>query len=311
MDNLLKETMVGLGSFLQKALPSINDDWWAKCVINELTFQQQRRVEEQRIKDLSGLDLAALLRVLDRNWYEISFKMKLPRESRSWVKEMQLIRNRWAHAASSPVPNEDLYRDLDTIQRLLLAIGADEQLLKKLREKKASCLPSPQLGAEESSLQKPQASTEFDVGQIVVLRSNPSVSMPITQIIPGKPENRYIVFHDGKTLTYYASQLQAKEPRKVSREIIPINTFHAYLTALQLRHPGISTLYSLHAARINFVPYQFRPVLKHIRSDRPRLLIADEVGVGKTIEAGLILRELQARRDINSVLIICPKPLVV
>ncbi|MGQ9663271.1 MAG: hypothetical protein ACUVWX_13180 [Kiritimatiellia bacterium] len=34
------------------------------------------------------------------------------------------------------------------------------------------------------------------------------------------------------------------------------------------------------------------------------------VGVGKTIEAGLILRELQARRDIRSVLIVCPRPLV-
>jgi len=59
------------------------------------------------------------------------------------------------------------------------------------------------------------------------------------------------------------------------------------------------------------VPYQFRPVLRFIRADRPRLLIADEVGVGKTIEAGLILRELQARRDIRSVLILCPRPLVV
>jgi ATP-dependent helicase HepA len=51
-------------------------------------------------------------------------------------------------------------------------------------------------------------------------------------------------------------------------------------------------------------------VLKLIQADRPRLLIADEVGVGKTIEAGLILKELQARRDIRSVLVICPKPLV-
>jgi len=50
------------------------------------------------------------------------------------------------------------------------------------------------------------------------------------------------------------------------------------------------------------VPYQFRPVLKLIQSDRPRLLIADEVGVGKTIEAGLILKELQARRELRSVL---------
>ncbi|MEI6704516.1 MAG: helicase-related protein, partial [Deltaproteobacteria bacterium] len=54
----------------------------------------------------------------------------------------------------------------------------------------------------------------------------------------------------------------------------------------------------------------FKPVMKLIRSDRPRILIADEVGVGKTIEAGLILRELQARSDISSVLIICPRPLV-
>jgi len=58
------------------------------------------------------------------------------------------------------------------------------------------------------------------------------------------------------------------------------------------------------------VPYQFRPVLKLIQSDRPRLLIADEVGVGKTIEAGLILKELQARRELRSVLVICPKALV-
>jgi SNF2 family DNA or RNA helicase len=71
-----------------------------------------------------------------------------------------------------------------------------------------------------------------------------------------------------------------------------------------------TSLYSLHAARVNFVPHQFKPVLKLIRSDRPRLLIADEVGVGKTIEAGLILRELQARQDLNSVLIVCPKALV-
>ena len=41
------------------------------------------------------------------------------------------------------------------------------------------------------------------------------------------------------------------------------------------------------------------------------MLIADGVGVGKTIEAGLILRELQARRDMRSILIVCPRPLVV
>ena len=47
-----------------------------------------------------------------------------------------------------------------------------------------------------------------------------------------------------------------------------------------------------------------------IRSDQHRILVADEVGVGKTIEAGLILKELRARTDLSSVLVICPKALV-
>lgn len=153
--------------------------------------------------------------------------------------------------------------------------------------------------------------TEFSIGQIVVPISDPSTSGAIIQVRPGSPENRYVVFHGGKTITYYASQLREFQVvPTASREIYSLNAFHSYLTALQIRHPGLSNLYSLHAARIDYIPYQFKPVIKFIRSDRPRLLIADEVGVGKTIEAGLILRELQARRDINSVLIICPKPLV-
>jgi ERCC4-related helicase len=104
--------------------------------------------------------------------------------------------------------------------------------------------------------------------------------------------------------------LQADVEQAPAYERLPLPNFHAYLSALQIRHPSLSALYSLNAARIDYIPYQFRPVLKFIRSDRPRLLIADSVGVGKTIEAGLILRELQARRDIRSVLIICPRPLV-
>ena len=66
----------------------------------------------------------------------------------------------------------------------------------------------------------------------------------------------------------------------------------------------------MNSARIDFVPYQFRPALKLIHADEPRILIADSVGVGKTIEAGLIIKELQARSELENVLIICPKPLV-
>src|SRR5262249_45591872 len=82
------------------------------------------------------------------------------------------------------------------------------------------------------------------------------------------------------------------------------------LTSLQILSPSSANLFSLRLGRVQFVPYQYRPVLKLIRSDRPRLLIADEVGVGKTIEAGLILKELSARMDLSRVLVICPKTLI-
>ena len=156
----------------------------------------------------------------------------------------------------------------------------------------------------------PNPSPEFLPGQIVFLKSNPSVRGAVVSVSQGTPEDRIGVFVDGNIQTFYASQLQVEIQRDADLQLLSCNQFHAYLTALQIRYPGLSTLYSLNAARIDFIPYQYRPVLRFIRSDRPRLLIADGVGVGKTIEAGLILRELQARRDIKSVLIICPRPLV-
>jgi len=168
--------------------------------------------------------------------------------------------------------------------------------------------------ANQSSLNEDQlrssSSIEFAIGQLVALRSDPTRVGAIINVLPGTPENRYIVFIDNTPSSYYASQLQRHDLPTPAMAITPLPVFHAYMSALQLNHPSLTTLYSLNAARVNFVPYQFRPVLKFIHADRPRLLIADEVGVGKTIEAGLILRELQARKDVRSVLVLCPKPLV-
>ncbi len=152
---------------------------------------------------------------------------------------------------------------------------------------------------------------EFNPGQIVYLKSDPTIKGAVLEVLPSGAENRVRVFLERHVQTFYASQLRAVDHSEDNTPWFSIDQFHAYLTALQIRHPDLSTLYSLNAARVNFIPYQFRPVLKFIRSDRPRLLIADSVGVGKTIEAGLILRELQARRDMQSVLIICPRALVI
>ena len=58
------------------------------------------------------------------------------------------------------------------------------------------------------------------------------------------------------------------------------------------------------------LPHQILALLKAVASDRVRLLLADEVGLGKTIEAGLIIKELKLRGMIRRVLVVAPKGLV-
>lgn len=65
-------------------------------------------------------------------------------------------------------------------------------------------------------------------------------------------------------------------------------------------------IYSMEASNTEFYPYQFKPVLNFLDSPSQGILIADEVGLGKTIEAGLIWTELRARMDADRLLIICP-----
>jgi superfamily II DNA or RNA helicase len=86
--------------------------------------------------------------------------------------------------------------------------------------------------------------------------------------------------------------------------------FGATLTRTKLRGRFADTVYSFQATRTVFRPYQFKPVLKLLQTGQARILIADEVGLGKTIEAGLIWTELEARHDADRVLVVCPSGLV-
>ena len=84
----------------------------------------------------------------------------------------------------------------------------------------------------------------------------------------------------------------------------------ATLTRAKLEERLTDTVYSFRASRTLFLPYQFRPVIKMLRTGTRRLLIADEVGMGKTIEAGLIWSEFEARGQADRVLVVCPSGLV-
>jgi len=324
MNDLLLLATTDLARFLGSHLPGLAEDWWHKHVENRLSFQQQRMVQERGLKSLEQLDLAALLRVLDQNWYELSQPLNLPREGRNWVKELQTIRNKWAHLSAQTISPSEVYRDADTLGRFLEMLDARQESIAAVNEAKNKALANMAIAggvvptsttSENETLAETEKltsnpATMFKVGDLVALRSDPIAIMAVIEVIPGGAECRYVVFQNNKKVTYYESQLQPPEQTGESQPHLDVKSLHAYLTSLQLLSPSTANLYSLRSGRVQFVPYQYRPVLKLIRADRPRLLIADEVGVGKTIEAGLIIKELRARMDISSILIICPKALV-
>ena len=78
------------------------------------------------------------------------------------------------------------------------------------------------------------------------------------------------------------------------------------ITYYRLSGKLANLIYSLNTTNTQFLAYQFKPVLQFLESPSNGILIADEVGLGKTIEAGLIWTELRARQDARRLLVICP-----
>ena len=79
-----------------------------------------------------------------------------------------------------------------------------------------------------------------------------------------------------------------------------------HLTYIRLNGRLANLIYSMETTNTDFYPYQFKPVLDFLESVSNGLLIADEVGLGKTIEAGLIWTELRSRFDVRRLLVVCP-----
>lgn len=78
------------------------------------------------------------------------------------------------------------------------------------------------------------------------------------------------------------------------------------LTFEKIKGELTNIFYSMEASNTDFYPHQFKPVMRFIESPVGRMLIADEVGLGKTIEAAYIWKEIQARESARRLLIVCP-----
>jgi SNF2 family DNA or RNA helicase len=89
----------------------------------------------------------------------------------------------------------------------------------------------------------------------------------------------------------------------------PPDQFGAYLNTLRwncVTSTDASLLQSPFRAGIRLDAYQLEPLRKALRLPRVNLFIADDVGLGKTIEAGLIARELLMRKKVREIVVACP-----
>lgn len=301
-----------MGAWLSNTLPRITNNWWDDLVMNHLSVLQRETVIANNIHDIKGLDLAAILRIFDRNWFVITGYIFINNRERRYIRKMQEVRNSWAHITPNDITKQKVKDDVNVIIELLGAFGAKYNETRKLDEfiydvedEKDIQQEKPETPSASKVKEANNVNTEIGAGSVVTLVSDES---KIGAVI-GVSGDKFSVLIDGSVRTFYREQIKLKQESE-AKDYLSLDNVKAALTAYQIYNPGSTNLYSLNSARIDFVPYQFRPALKMIKSDSPRLLVADDVGVGKTIEAGLILKELEARSSVNSVLIICPRPLV-
>lgn len=93
---------------------------------------------------------------------------------------------------------------------------------------------------------------------------------------------------------------QAEQPRRRKRRTV----LRAALAAMAHERPALG-LWTAAGASLDLIAYQLEPALAVLRG-ATRVLLADAVGLGKTIQAGLILAELRARGLVDRTLILCP-----
>lgn len=319
MNFFLHEASKTMLNWLNTLLSMVTDNWWDECVKTSLTFTQHEIAIEKGYSKLSDFDLAALLRIANKSWYNLQTVMFLPSHERETVRKMISVRNNWAHCITELPGKDVILQDLNTLLAFTEQFDGGKDTCDKINRFIDFIEQPDSLNLEHSHIES-NDSGEADVtttkstasiheNSLVYLVSDPKINGVVMSLKNLGDITQYNVFVNNEIKQYYTGQIALVE-KSAGYNWISLTEMRSYLTAYQINNPSSQNLYSLNSARIDFVPYQFRPALKMIHADEPRILIADSVGVGKTIEAGLIIKELEARSDLERVLVICPKPLV-
>ena len=152
-------------------------------------------------------------------------------------------------------------------------------------------------------------------GSEVFLTDDPGRRGHLTGHVRERPDGKVyqVRWHDNTTswVPEYDLEQVAAEPDDVfsllkNKRFGRLNDLRRNLTFVHLSGRLANVVYSMDTTNTDFYAYQYKPVLTFLESPAGGILIADEVGLGKTIEAGLIWTELRARYDARRLVVVCP-----
>lgn len=158
---------------------------------------------------------------------------------------------------------------------------------------------------------------QFEVGQRVMYVANPRRRGEVIFVhgLMGGQQYYDIRRDDGGQETKLEQDLQVEVATESAWDRLALNLLGSYdsfaiaTTLHKVKNTTNNTISSLRASRTLFKAYQYKPLVKFLQSDSKRILVADEVGLGKTIEAGHIMLELRGRKLLRNALVVCPKSL--
>lgn len=216
------------------------------------------------------------------------------------------------------VTSAGLFKNLE-IATLTIHEKNDQEAIKLITEFESMWLKSKSLKKYMEVDAMSESQPRFSDGENVRYISTGKIGT-INKVIKGSRSHSYKVTIDGEIRTIAERFLDPviDIEENIIEDFIDNKfgnhiDYRLFQTWFRLAKPLEGNLYSYLGSKTIFNPHQFKPLLRFLSpgSDE-RLFIADEVGVGKTIEAGIILNEMMARGRLDyrtPILIICPNSL--
>lgn len=147
----------------------------------------------------------------------------------------------------------------------------------------------------------------FNIGDIV-FDSLANTSVQIVERIEMWGYTSYKVFNSATGRVYKATEEQLK---MTCGEKKYDENYLRYVTLLsKIKNETAGGFLSALASGIIPLPHQIHVLNRAMETNNIRYILADEVGLGKTIEAGMIIKELKSRGLVQRVLVVCPTGLV-